>query len=643
MSNMRIIFNSKTFLSFLLVMALAIASATAAFAATGTAAATAQVVIKLKLGSGQMTVDGVASAVQPPFQKGGVTFIPLSVLTKGIGAQLQLAGNKKMTLTHSASLKVVIATGSKTAYVNGVQKSLPAAPVAVKGFMMVPLRVAELFGAKIAFTASTKEIVIKGPKAAAAGGKAGIDADAGKSKIGDSYFQWSMNYPTGLAQNYQSGTGDFISFQDVKKDYYLSVSVEDAEEPLDAKAQLDELKSYMEDETVINVKEVTLPSGKLQTMVTKASDGFYYEYRGIQANDRFYILMFGKKAKAASELAANAALLNSFAPQFDAKNGALKDLSKVKDGVVTYTEEDYGLAIQLPPEWDNGYDDDGEISYYNDDASITFDITSLKSGDTLDAWVERQKAAIDEVIADKYKEPFVTTDIVWNGIPAKMVKLSFTQDGKSWIEDYRIFAIKGAYKYDTDLNFERGESELNAADILDKLQNNMKVDFARVEKTFGQVPDPEDDIDQHKTVVKTSKKNGYSITVPEDWTYNGMNMDQEVVTFNGVGLNLLVGFEKGTAMQGYPEMMEKSYTSGGLWKLESRTNETLAGEAAVKMVLVPNLTSSGGGRITLYLIEKNDSIYMIQAAMSDSNATEFNLKQIDDAFKSFKFNSGIRV
>ncbi|MDG0794644.1 copper amine oxidase N-terminal domain-containing protein [Cohnella ginsengisoli] len=254
-----------------------------------------------------------------------------------------------MTLTHSASLKVVIAAGSKTAYVNGVQKTLPAAPVAVKGVMMVPLRAAELLGAKIAFTASTKEIVIKGPRAAAAGGQVGIDTDAGKSKIGDSYFKWSMNYPTGLAQSYQSGTGDFISFQDVKKNYYLSISVEEAKEPLSAKDQRDYLEGYVDDETVLNVKEITLPSGTFQSMVTKSSDGFYYEYRGIQANDRFYILMFGKSAKAASELAANKPLLDSFAPQYDVKNAALKDLSKVKDGVVTYEDADYGLTIQLPP------------------------------------------------------------------------------------------------------------------------------------------------------------------------------------------------------------------------------------------------------------------------------------------------------
>ncbi|SFB48444.1 Copper amine oxidase N-terminal domain-containing protein [Cohnella sp. OV330] len=635
MSNSRIIFHPKMFLSFLLVLALAISFGTAAFAATSAAATTTQVVIKLKLGSGQMTVDGVASTVQPPFQQKGVTFIPLSVLTKGIGAQLQLTDNKKMTLTHSASLKVVMATGSKTAYVNGVQKTLPAAPVVVKGFMMVPLRAAELLGAKVAFTASTKEIVIKGARAATAGGQVGIDTDAGKSKIGDSYFKWSMNYPTGLAQSYQSGTGDFIAFQDVKKNYYLSISVEEAKDPLTAKDQRDYLEGYIDDETVLNVKEITLPSGNFQTMVTKSSDGFYYEYRAIQANDRFYILMFGKSAKAASELTANKPLLDSFAPQFDAKNAALKDLSKVKDGVVTYMDADYGLTIQLPPEWEEGYEDG--VSYYNGDASITFEITSLKAGDTLDAWVKRQTEAFNNRVADKYKEPTVVSDIVWNGVPAKLVKFSFTQDGTTWTDYYEIFAVKGAYKYDTGYTYDR-DGESNQGDILGILQKSMKVDFANVEKTFGQVPDAADDIDQNKTVTKTSKKYGYSVTVPEEWTTSGMDMERDTATFDAAGFNFVIVMEKGSTMQGYPEMMEKAYTSSGIWKVDSRTNETFAGESAVKMTLSPIVTSTAGGKITAYLVEKNGGIYLIQAAVSDASATDFNLKRIEEAFKSFKFN-----
>ncbi|MEK0313835.1 stalk domain-containing protein [Cohnella sp. 56] len=645
MSNSRNLLNSKFFLSLLLVMTLAISSATAAFAATGTAAATTQVVIKLKLGSGQMTVDGVASAVQPPFQKSGVTFIPLSVLTKGIGAQLQLTDNKKMTLTHNAGLQVVLTTGSKDAYVNSVQKTLPAAPVAVKGVMMVPLRAAELLGAKVAYTASTKEIVIKGPRAAAAvGGKGSIDTDAGKSKIGDSYFQWSMNYPTGLAQDYQSGTGDFISFQDVKKDYYLGISVDEAEDPLDAQEQKDRLKNYVDNETVLNVKEIALPMGKFQTMVTKdPANGFYYEYRGIQANDRFYVVMFGKKAKAASELTANAALLGSFAPKFDAGNKALKDLSKVKNGIVTYKNEDYGLTVQLPPEWKEGYTD-GKISYYRGDASISFQVNSLKAGDSLEAWYKRESEALVNRIAEKYREPLEATDIQWNGVPAKLVKLASSEDGTTWMDAYSIMAVKGDYKYETYFSYERDMPKLNAADIVSKLRTGMTVNFAKVEKTFGQVPDPYDDIDQTKTVVKTSKKYGYSVTVPSEWmntaygTSVNVDMEREIANFYGTGINLTIAMEKGSAMEGYPEYMVKTYTSSGLLKLDSRTDVTLAGVPAVKLALSQNVASTAGGKITSYLMEKNGGIYLIQVVLNDAAATEFNQKLIDDAVASFKFN-----
>ncbi|MDG0794645.1 hypothetical protein OMP38_30240 [Cohnella ginsengisoli] len=294
------------------------------------------------------------------------------------------------------------------------------------------------------------------------------------------------------------------------------------------------------------------------------------------------------------------------------------------------------LRSSFPPEWEEGYEDG--VSYYNGDASITFEITSLKAGDTLDAWVKRQTETFNNRVADKYKEPTVVSDIVWNGIPAKLVKFSFTQDGTTWADYYEIFAVKGAYKYDTGYTYDR-DGESNRGDILGILQKSMKVDFAKVEKTFGQVPDSEDDIDQNKTVTKTSKKYGYSVTVPEEWTQSGMDMERDAVTFSTAGIQLAIAMEKGSTMQGYPEMLEKTYTSTGIWKVDSRTDEKFAGESAVKFTLVPNVVSTAGGKVTSYLLEKNGGIYLIQAVVSDANATDFNLKRIEEALKSFKFNN----
>jgi serine protease Do len=41
-----------------------------------------------------------------------------------------------------------------------------------------------------------------------------LDADRGKTRIGDSHFGWTLKYPAGLVKQYQSDNGDSVSFAD---------------------------------------------------------------------------------------------------------------------------------------------------------------------------------------------------------------------------------------------------------------------------------------------------------------------------------------------------------------------------------------------------------------------------------------------
>ncbi|WP_282942241.1 trypsin-like peptidase domain-containing protein [Paenibacillus sp. RC67] len=54
-----------------------------------------------------------------------------------------------------------------------------------------------------------------------------IDADQGKTIIGDSHFGWSMKYPSGLVKTSQSTTGDNIMFTDAKGDYAINIRVQE--------------------------------------------------------------------------------------------------------------------------------------------------------------------------------------------------------------------------------------------------------------------------------------------------------------------------------------------------------------------------------------------------------------------------------
>lgn len=619
-----------------LSLALFVLLALPAYAADNGAAAGASLDIRLKLGGTQMTVNGSPVTVQAPFQKNGVTYVPLSILTKGLGVGVQLQNNKIITLK-AGGHTVVLTVGSKTETVDGKNVTLAGAPVVLNGYTMVPVRVIEAFGAKVTYTASTKEIKIAAQAfSSETGGTGGIDTDAGKNLIGDSFFKWSMNYPTGLVQTYQSRDGDQLTFEDVKQDFFLEIDTVKAEDPMDANDQLSALQDYMDGETVIDKKPVTRDGGTFQRIVSKTKDGYYYDYRGIQANGYFYVLIFGKKAISATDLAKSSGkMLDSFQPKFDAGNASLKDLTKIVDGLVSFDDKDYGLSLSLPYGWvEDDYGYDSGLYFYNDTSDLSLDVYSLQPNDTLDALTARYVQAFKDTFVEAGRKEPKTTDIVWNGVPAKWIAYSYMNEDKDWVDENVILAVNGHYKFQVTLSNYEGNPDEDAA-VVKLLQERLKLDFSKVESTFGEIPDSADTLDRTAVTAKTSSKYGYSIAVPKSWTLEDGDMNSDYVSFSSNGLVFIVGIDTSTKIDAYLDQVVKSYDNAGA-KLISKTPVTVGGAQGYQLVFQePGAADSMPGIAKFNLLSANNKVYYIGGALVGPNATDFNKKQFEDALASF--------
>ncbi|BBI36094.1 copper amine oxidase N-terminal domain-containing protein [Cohnella abietis] len=595
--------------------------------------------IRLKLASNQMKINGEATKIQPPYKSSNEVMVPLSVFTnaKSFAAKVQLKDNKIITLTYLKHV-IVMTIGSKAATIDGKKVTLSEAPVNKSGVTMVPLAIiAKTFGATQSNDAATKEIVLKATITSAGSGSKGpgIDTDSGKSKIGDSYYTWSMNYPTGLVQQKQWSNGNFLSFSDVKGNYYLAISIEEAEEALDSNEKRDWIKENIEDETVVDVKTITRPTGKFERIVTKDQGGFYYEYRGIQANGYFYTLIFGKKASKASELDANAALLDSFQPVYNAANKSLKDLARIKDGKISFENSDYGLKLQLSKQWSEDSRSANPYYYGPDDSSLSLDVYSLNSDDNLSKWVGSYTQFFKELKAEAYRKEPEISSVTWNGIPATVVKLSYSDNTKQWLNEYQIYAIKGQYKYAVNFTYKEGSRD-GVEDVINEVLNGMKIDFAKVEKSFGEVPDPMDSLDLTSTTTKKSKKFNYSVTVPKYWISGTIDMDKNSVNFSHLATDLAIAVNQGSGLKEYQDYFEKANQNSGIFNMDSKTNVTFAGVNAVKYEFSTNNLAQYGLKLTVYIFESNGNLYAVQGTMNITYATESNLKRLDEALNSFQ-------
>ncbi|RED57542.1 copper amine oxidase N-terminal domain-containing protein [Cohnella lupini] len=602
-----------------------------------------KVEVRLKVGSAQMKIDGVAVKIQAPYVSAGNVMVPLSVFTnkKGFGAGLKLTNNKIITLTYPKHV-ITLTIGSKSATIDGKKTTLAVAPVNKQGTTMIPLAViTKALGVKLSKDAVTKELILTGTAASGATGNSnsGIDSDSGKSMIGDSYYKWSMNYPTGLVQDKQWSNGDWISFSDVKGDYYMAVSIDESEETLDKQDKRDFLEYNMgEEETIVDVKTITRSGEEIERMVTK-ENGFFYEYRGFQANGYFYTLIFGKKAKSAADLNANTALLDSFKPVFQASNKSLKDLARIIDGKITYTDDEYGLSIKLPKEWER--DTESVKPYYvgPDDSYLLLEVSSVREGDTLDQWVDRKLQIYKDIKKDIYHKTPVKSSIIWNGVPAILVELSYSTDTKNWLNEYEIYAINGTHKYYADLTFGQ-ESKDDIMPVYDLMLKEMKIDFSLIEKSFGEVPDPYD-IDIKEVITKTSKENKFSITLPKYWTKGVMDMDSDDLVFRGYGTELHINIIEATGLASSLDIFLKSYQDGiledGGLRIDSNTAVNFAGVSARKFEISSTELALNSGTVTAYIFKKDEKIFAVQAAIPTISASELINKQVQDAFNSFQF------
>ncbi|MFC5469782.1 stalk domain-containing protein [Cohnella suwonensis] len=642
----------KKGLALLLALVMLIAAAIPAEAA---AAGTKE--IRVKVGSAQMKINGEAIKIQAPFLSANNVMVPLSVFTnaKGFGAKLQMTNNKVIKLTYLKHV-VTMTTGSKAATIDGKKSTLAVAPANKNSVLMVPLvPVAKAFGAAQKNDAATKEIVLSFKSATAPAGGTGsagnagsgssisiIDSDFGKSKIGDSYYGWSMSYPTGLLKADQSSDGDMIIFQDVKKEYELGVFVEEAKNELTTNEKRTSIYDHFtKTEKAVDIRTVSGAAGSYEKIVSKNNEGYFFESRAIQANGFLYVIYFGKLATSASELDRYSKVLDSFKTSFDRSDVSLKDFTQIIDGYKTFSDADYGMDVKLPKEW--SIDDKSAYpSFYTDGAYVFVDISSKNAGDTADAWLKRKLSRFEQTFAPEYRKVLEQKDVVWNGVPAKALKISYSADTETWWEEYEVFAIQGEYRYYTEISY-LDSQKTTYASLFDTVLRTLTVNTATVEKNFGLILDDVDDADRTSTVTKKSEKYGYGVTFQQYWTGVSKNFEEESVeySFGGGGFGVDAWTEPESSFAEVAGFIDQHYqdllSKNAKMTIVENTMTTLGGLQAKKVVIddKTNDDKNTPNRMITYYVYNNGQVYTVWGLYYLANGSDFIKKNLESALNSF--------
>ncbi|MDB5053901.1 MAG: hypothetical protein JWM44_1951 [Bacilli bacterium] len=294
--------------------------------------------INLTLGDGSITVNDEKLTVEPPYLSDNTTLVPLRVITAAFGAVVTWDSTTQTVGLKYNGKSISATIGSKQAVVDGTNTDMSTAPQLHNGTTMVPLRfITENFGAKVAFDNETKKITIIGSGTAAENTSIGLNTDAGKTSMGDSFYKWSMKYPTGLVKSYQSYKDDAIYFTDANNEYKLSLTIQESTvQNLSPEGLLSVLSDTVYG-TILNKSSITDKTIPYAKIVSKDESGVYNESRAYFSNGNIYIVSMDitKEANFNNPIkhAGYEELLDSFKLSFDSKNFSIKDLSTIKNGL----------------------------------------------------------------------------------------------------------------------------------------------------------------------------------------------------------------------------------------------------------------------------------------------------------------------
>ena len=593
----------------------------------------------IKAGSTSAWLNGKDENIVKPYMDHGTLMVPLGLFKRAFGSQVRLEGEnvvKVMYGPHTISMTM----GSYVAWVDGRKVKLEAAPVMVSGTLMVPLRlVAEGIGAELAPGSKGALVVSLEPSDTSVEPEdPGIDTDQGKTKIGNSYYQWSMNYPSGLLLGDSEQDESIVSFGDAENTYYVEVHAIDQDAKLGADELLEMLISDAKDngELVVDRESFSRAAVPYARIISKDGDGTFWENRMYYANGRLYEVYFADlKATNYKDLKRYAGFLNSFSTGYNGYDKTVKDLSTVENGMRHEANDDYGVSLDVPAGWSV---DNASMYYESQNGSyLKLNVSSSPKGESLEQWSEELKTWVKEAFVKDAYQIAGTSPIEISGEQGLVNEIRYNY-GDGWVTEYEVMVLHNGYRYYA----EYAVPEANTEDLnrFKDLMKSVEIDFDVVSDTFGKMEEDAFLISKTKTTTKQSKAFGYKINIPQYWTANQDKFERSPVEYQFVGGRFLITAEKSGSLDAAASQLKSYYAEAAKYqkdlKVEKTENITFAGVPAVSITVhqVKDGIPYGARQI---LLQKDDIVYTISASLNDANATEPQKAALEQAINSFAF------
>ncbi len=496
----------------------------------------ADVEVKFRVGDSVISINGTDTQVQTPYVVGdGVTLVPLRVITEAFGANVSWDGSTQTITLDYPNVNIVLQIGNSIADVNQAARQLSSSPQLTNGTTMVPLRfISETFGATVTYDDNTREITVV--KSADLNGSTTVVGAVDSAKIGDSYYNWSMENPVNMEMQERSFDGTDTAFRN-GNGASIRIVIMPLYDDYDFDRDYINQKDMLRDFTLVKAEKNSDNASK-KTMHFQAKNKELFLNVRYFITPKYIIDVIGTFLNSDTDIRDECLrIMDTFDCVYDSAD--TYDMSNIQNGTRTFKSEDLKVTLKVPQDYYQVSDDDSENSFWfkkfdsNDDISEIRFLVYSKS----DAGSAKELAEYDH----DYNGGMLNKSLVKIG--------DVTQNTYKNFEAYEYLCeIKGSTDSDCvtrDVFFEKGDYVYNvsidiktpntgATEIISEILNGIEageIDSGKVGLLLR------NNVETNGTF--TSKTSKWSLQLPNSYYENSIDSTGANYTDNATGTALI--------------------------------------------------------------------------------------------------------
>lgn len=640
---------NKKSISILIILAILLASI------SGTYAAEDKTVIELRAGTTQVSVDGNFYVIaEAPYIIDGTFLVPMEWFADTIGAEL--------TKTSEGSEKVIY--GGNTAEIsigqilytsNNERKTMSVAPQQKNNSTMIPVDfLASNFPVTVTSDIERGTVKIVLDDDGSLSDLSFLTGGISTPKIGNSFYGWSLNVPSGSRVISSSFRSDSVQLTNEGRGLYFIVKVE----PKNGRT-LSQYSNTIKQENNSDESNLNL----------KAKDP-YFDCSGTSEYDEptrtriydkgqfFYSLTIGcYDGSVSSKHLVNdkyySDIINSFGLLYKGNEKGIQDLSKVVNGKVSYynyisfsSRNKYlSWSMDIPANWNNLKISSNQLTTFLglDSKHYVQIAVNVLGENTLEQYTDNIKKGYDKNFSPKAYTFISAGEKTLAGETAKNLKFKIKQGGKSYVID-EYYLQKGSFIYEISVKLPEKEYSEGKNDYLNTVD---KISFftEKGDKLVDEISNfkaskDEDRISRNDKLFNYVNKNyKWNLNIPGYWKDSTM---LNTITFSNPNSNAFIMIEATPNTSDNKNVADKekfylsSVMSSSGFKLTSKSTVSDKGVKVRNYIYrVEDEEQDMYGNAQIHVFEKGNYSYFFMNFIPDLTATDKAVKEVNDIWKSF--------